>query len=214
MDASVKPCRNGHTVGRYSNGRCIECLRLANQRKYEKNKAVYIAKSAQWRAANPERYKAQHRALYERQAEARRAYAREWYANNKDRAKQKVRAWCEANPERRRQIGTAWATANREQVREALRARRRANPAAELAKCRRRQAAQLKRTPAWADRIAMQRVYEEAARRTKETGEPHHVDHVVPMRGRNVSGLHVEFNLRVILAAENLRKGASWRCES
>jgi hypothetical protein len=60
--------------------------------------------------------------------------------------------------------------------------------------------------PLWADRKAIQQVYQEAIRLTAETGIPHHVDHIVPIRGKNVSGLHVHYNLQVITATDNLKK--------
>jgi len=73
-----------------------------------------------------------------------------------------------------------------------------------------RKAAKLQRTPEWLtedDRWMIEQAYELAAQRTAIFGFPWHVDHVLPLRGKTVSGLHVPTNLRVIPGVENMRKG-------
>lgn len=67
--------------------------------------------------------------------------------------------------------------------------------------------------PAWADEGTMDGLYREARRLTLETGVAHHVDHIVPLRGRLpggakqiVSGLHVENNLRIVVASDNMSR--------
>jgi len=52
----------------------------------------------------------------------------------------------------------------------------------------------------------IQDIYLECQKKTEETGVRHHVDHIVPLQGKNVSGLHVPWNLRVITMTENIIK--------
>ena len=69
------------------------------------------------------------------------------------------------------------------------------------------------RTPKWLtedDLLHIKCLYQVAAMRTRESGYEWHVDHVVPLHGKNVSGLHVPNNLRVIPASENCRKSNKW----
>jgi hypothetical protein len=53
----------------------------------------------------------------------------------------------------------------------------------------------------------IEQAYDLAALRTKMFGVAWHVDHVIPLCGKKVSGLHVPYNLQVILGSENCRKG-------
>jgi hypothetical protein len=48
--------------------------------------------------------------------------------------------------------------------------------------------------------------YYRAKKLSKDTGIKHHVDHIVPLNGKNVSGLHVPWNLQIITKDENLSK--------
>lgn len=61
-------------------------------------------------------------------------------------------------------------------------------------------------TPSWADLVAIEAFYVESRRLTAETGVLHEVDHIVPIQGRRVCGLHVEWNLQILTKTDNVKK--------
>lgn len=76
-----------------------------------------------------------------------------------------------------------------------------------------RRVAKLNRTPPWANQEAIKAIYREAARLSSETGVEHHVDHIIPLQGELVSGLHVESNLQILPWHENVTKGNRFEVE-
>ena len=70
-----------------------------------------------------------------------------------------------------------------------------------------RRARELKAMPTWANRFFMAEAYDLARRRAEATGFEWEVDHEFPLRHKLFCGLHVEYNLRVIPAVINRKKG-------
>jgi hypothetical protein len=65
-------------------------------------------------------------------------------------------------------------------------------------------------TVPWADKAIIASYYDAAHALTVITGEPWHVDHIIPLQGKTVSGFHHQDNLRVIRGADNIAKNNSF----
>ena len=63
-----------------------------------------------------------------------------------------------------------------------------------------------RQTPPWADLDAIEAVYIRARRMSGDRPGSYHVDHIIPLQGRLISGLHIANNLRIIPARYNLKK--------
>lgn len=72
-----------------------------------------------------------------------------------------------------------------------------------------RRAAERRAMPTWLtndDRALIKTIYALAVSMTRTTGVMFHVDHIIPLRGETVCGLHVPSNLQILLAQENFVK--------
>lgn len=176
------------------------------------------------KAAYDREYRAKNKA---RIAEAKRAYVlanREqeqarvdaWVAANRERSAEIKRAWRERNPTpkkprtlipaetkkaRAMERVAQWRRDNPTRYIEAGRAYRAANPDVVRAHQIRRRRGVECATPPWADKAAIRQIYLKA----KALGM--HVDHIIPIKGGAVCGLHVPENLQLLTAAENHKKG-------
>lgn len=113
------------------------------------------------------------------------------------------------NEETRKQYMTEYANKERERIRKIASVYQKRNKGKVNARTAQRHAAKMQRTPQWLskeEKVRIQCYYQVASMRIRETGQRWHVDHIVPLQGETVSGLHVPWNLRVIPATENIRK--------
>ena len=72
-----------------------------------------------------------------------------------------------------------------------------------------RHAAKLQATPPWLTAEHLRQIeafYIEAKRLEAQDGIKRHVDHVYPLQGKTVSGLHVPWNLQILTATDNVKK--------
>ncbi len=117
-----------------------------------------------------------------------RAYDRDRYKRDSEKRLNYVRAWRENNPDKVKSLLKSWADNNRGH-KYAIGAERRAS--------------KLNATPKWltdSHRDEIKSIY-------RDCPKGHHVDHIIPLKGKDVCGLHVPWNLQYLLAVENLRKG-------
>ena len=132
---------------------------------------------------------------------------KKWYERNKELTKERARAWHLANPEKVSEKNIVYKTKNKEKVTKYNKNWWSENKDKRASYQAKRKATILQRTPKWdPDAHLIIAKYQLAAMLTKASGIEHHVDHIIPLQGKNVSGLHVFSNLRVILGEDNVKK--------
>lgn len=169
--------------------RCKPCAIAKARESYQRNRDSILEAAkmpehkARTNAMRRERYAADPSKVAERNAK--------WKEENRDRHLGLMRAWYQRNSDRVKQTSKEWLAANPDYAR---------------ARVAERRAWRKKATPQWANRFFVREVYDLAVVRERVCGGKWHVDHIVPLKSELVCGLHVEHNLRVIPASENIAK--------
>ncbi len=159
--------------------RCKLCVKEYSDAHYKLNKDKVLEAQSVRRKVNKE-----HDA----------AYAREYHISNKSKISEYQKARYRAN---------------KPQIAERHRKWRKKNIAKSNALTAKYRALKLKATPNWLTAEHLEQIesfYIEAQRLSLSTEIPHHVDHIVPLQGKVVCGLHVPWNLQVLTAVENISK--------
>lgn len=205
-----KPCKRGHFAKRNLRGDCYDCVLLRVKFWKDGNKEKVLEQNKEWVSKNRERVNQKANERYwknpnkfrEALKESRkrtgyykrthcvcincqRLRKRQYYLLNRDKKLTQGKKWREENYEYKKQLNKIWRENNR-------------NRTAYYA--RKRQAQKLKALPEWVDLNELKLIYHNRP-------EGHHVDHIIPLQGKIVCGLHVPWNLQYLTAKENLEKG-------
>jgi hypothetical protein len=191
-------------------------VKAYNAAYHAENHEREIARNRAWKEANREGMNARRRAAYAADPEQARAYVRNKkrasYARNPQKYRDLARLDRGRPGARQREAVSkkAWAERNRDRLKATARRWYQRNLAYARIQLAISQASRRQRRVLWANQEAIAAFYVEAALLTRSTGRVHAVDHIIPLKGRTVSGLHVENNLRIVERFENAKKSNKW----
>jgi 5-methylcytosine-specific restriction endonuclease McrA len=127
------------------------------------------------------------------------------YDLNKDTTNAKKRLKNAQNPEIRASLRKKYVY----QTAVYNKAYRKENPGIVKALKAKRRAAKLMRTPKWLTSLDWEKIeeyYQYASLLSEVTGIPYQVDHIIPLQGKEISGLHCPENLQLLTKEENNKK--------
>jgi hypothetical protein len=178
--SELKKCKNGHEFNRSTCRQCPKCQQ-------DRYKERLINRG--------DRYKEEIRAFKRNWARENREVLDLWVRNNRDRSNAIKKKWRDANPDKTPLATKAW---------------RKANPGKDGHYVAKRRSKLKHAIPPWLTPQHIEEIksfYKLAKELQWLSEEPLHVDHIVPLQGKNVCGLHVPWNLQILPRKENMRKG-------
>ena len=166
----------------------------------ETNRQQLNNRQKELRKNNPEKLKAYNKKAYNKNIEKIKLYNKEFYKAHVEKMYAKNKAYREANREKVYAYNKKYKENNPEKIKDWQKKYRENNRGVFTAIQAKRRAINLQATPAWINLEAIKEIYTRCPK-------GYHVDHIVPLQGKNVCGFHVENNLQYLKAEENIRKG-------
>ena len=197
----IKPLNLLRVDSRLKSGRGSQCQKCTAVKALEnRNRNIEKARAdfRNWRKQNSVKDTKRKLKWAKENKERTLEIGRNYYHRNKEARLAKQKEAREKNPEYHRQKTNEWRKNNMGYI---------------LAANAMRHANKLQRTPKWLSKEAKAKVkaiYDAARNLTVTTGQQYHVDHIIPLQGKLVSGLHVPNNLQILHWKENLSKNRKY----
>lgn len=187
---------------------------------YEKNRDIILVNVKNYRENNKEKVtecnrnyylknKHNHIVYQEANRDKIRLRMKLWRENNNDEITEYDKKYREENKDILAERSRLYYYENKEKCNKRSNEYRKNNPEKLSAINSKRRSVKLNATPKWLSKKDLESIEELfiCARMFRlYTGQDYHVDHIIPLQGKNVCGLHVPWNLQVIPAKENLSK--------
>lgn len=182
----------------------LEMFAKANTRKSGYQPSCKVC-NAKYRSENADKVKAANAEYYDKHRNEILEQKKEYYLENRSEILSDKVVYHETNREKILEYRQKYRKENIEKIKEweinnkHIIAKNAAN----------RRARKLKATPNWLtedEKMEILGLYFLCKIITEDTGIQHNVDHIVPLKGKTVCGLHVPWNLQIISAEENFRK--------
>ena len=143
--------------------------------------------------------------------ECRKSYSKDYYSTNKKQLREKHREYYFSNLEKLTEYLKDYYRDNLNKIKKVQKDYYLKNKSDFIARAAGRSSLMKRATPPWseADKIAV--LYEKCKWLESLTGMKYHVDHVIPLQGDNVCGLHVWENLQILEASENIKKSNKFK---
>jgi hypothetical protein len=138
-----------------------------------------------WKLDNKERLRLKDKDYYQKHKDVIRKRSKNWYESNKEKALEYAKCKIAKDRKKHNKYVSNWAKNNKGK-RNAIWAKY--------------YTSKMRALPKWANLEKIKNIYNKCPK-------GYHVDHIIPLQGKNVCGLHVEYNLQYLTEFENKRKG-------
>ncbi len=161
---------------------------------YEENKEKISVREKRYYQENKEKVDARHKRYKEENKDTLDSWYKQYRIDNKEKISASSKKHYQENTESIRVRHKKYSEENKDKIN---------------AYSSQNRAKKLNASPKWLTKEQLSDItaYYRVAKKLEEvTGEKFHVDHIHPLQGKEVNGLHVPWNLQVLSATENLSK--------